>query len=64
MESAPFQLDVSRPAKAVCVEFPAPGIRILNDMGYYMHEGGHKTMTCDFEVMADFMDKHFKGRQK
>jgi hypothetical protein len=39
--------------------FPAAGVRILNDMGWFMHEGEHTTLPIDFWVMANFMDKHF-----
>jgi len=40
-------------------EFPEPGTRSLKDMGYFIHDGGHKTLECDFEVMVEFMNKHF-----
>ena len=39
--------------------FPAAGTPILNDMGWYMHEGEHTTLPVDFWMMANFMDKHF-----
>ena len=40
-------------------EMPAPGEPILNDMGYYMHAGGHGTLPGDYDVFIDFMRKHF-----
>jgi hypothetical protein len=38
---------------------PAPGIPILNDIGYYMHSGGHGTIATDFDIYLDFIKKHF-----
>lgn len=40
-------------------EMPAPGEPILNDMGYYMHEGGHVTIPGDYDIYVTFMTKHF-----
>ena len=38
---------------------PMPGSRILNDMGLFMHDGRHTVLPEDFDVMTDFMDRHF-----
>ncbi len=39
--------------------FPAAGVPILNDLGYYMHEGGHGVLPDDFDIFVDFMKRHF-----
>ncbi len=39
---------------------PIPGDRFLNDIGFFMHDGGHTVLPEDFEVMTDFMDLHFR----
>ena len=41
---------------------PKPGDRILLDMGFFMHEGGHGVFPEDYDVMTDFMDLHFKAQ--
>lgn len=33
---------------------------ILNDLGYYMHNGGHGTLPTDYDIFIEFMKKHFK----
>ncbi|PHN05918.1 pectate lyase [Flavilitoribacter nigricans] len=33
---------------------------LLLDMGFYMHEGGHRVLPGDFAAMLDFMDRHFR----
>ena len=38
---------------------PAAGTPILNDLGYFMHAGGHGTMPGDFDIYLEFMKKHF-----
>lgn len=38
---------------------PAAGTPILNDMGYFMHEGGHGVLPDDFDIFVDFMKRHF-----
>lgn len=43
-------------------EFVEPGIPILNDMGFYMHDDKHTVLKEDFEVMTDFMDRHFTNQ--
>jgi hypothetical protein len=40
-------------------EMPAVGTPILNDLGYFMHAGGHGTMPGDFDIYLEFMKKHF-----
>jgi len=39
--------------------FPAPGVPILNDLGYYMHAGGHGAMPSDYKIFIEFMKMHF-----
>ncbi len=39
--------------------FPPAGIPFLNDLGYYMHEGGHGVLPNDFDVFIRYMKKHF-----
>lgn len=40
--------------------WPDAGTPILNDLGYYMHEGGHGYMPSDFDIYIQFIKKHFK----
>jgi hypothetical protein len=39
--------------------WPAAGVPILNDLGYYMHSGGHGALPGDYKVFIEFMKKHF-----
>jgi hypothetical protein len=39
--------------------YPAAGVPILNDLGYFMHAGGHGAMPADYEVFIRFMKMHF-----
>jgi hypothetical protein len=43
---------------------PESGVPILNDIGWYMHKGGHgmnaSDGTSDWGVYLDFMDRHLK----
>ena len=39
--------------------WPAAGTPILNDLGYYMHAGGHGTLPADFDSILDFIKMHF-----
>lgn len=39
---------------------PEAGDKILRDMGFFMHDGGHTVLPQDFETMTDFMDMHFR----
>ena len=41
--------------------WPEAGVPVLNDLGYYMHEGGHGSIPADFEIFIRFMKKHFFG---
>jgi len=38
---------------------PAPGVPILNNLGYYMHPGGHGAMPADYKIFIEFMKMHF-----
>ena len=40
--------------------YPAAGVPILNDLGYYMHAGGHGVLPADYEIFIRFMKMHFK----
>jgi len=39
---------------------PIPGTPILNDIGFYMHDGGHGMAKEDWKIIFDFLKKHFK----
>ena len=41
-------------------KMPSPGKPVLNDIGFYMHEGGHGMMKEDWKIIFDFLKKHFK----
>jgi hypothetical protein len=43
-------------------EMPAAGQTILNDLGYYMHAGGHGTLPGDYKIFIEFIKKHFLDR--
>lgn len=38
---------------------PAAGKPILNDLGYYMHAGGHGALPADYPVFIKFIKMHF-----
>jgi hypothetical protein len=38
---------------------PAAGVPILNDLGYFMHAGGHGALPADYAVFIRFMKMHF-----
>ena len=40
-------------------KMPFPGNPVLNDIGFYMHEGGHGMMKDDWNIILDFLNKHF-----
>lgn len=40
-------------------EMPEAGTPILNDMGYFMHSGGHGTLPKDYDIFIEFMKQHF-----
>ena len=39
--------------------YPEAGIPILNDLGYFMHAGGHGALPADYEIFIRFMKMHF-----
>jgi hypothetical protein len=39
--------------------YPAAGVPVLNDLGYYMHACGHGAMPADYEIFIRFMKMHF-----
>jgi hypothetical protein len=39
--------------------YPAAGVPILNDLGYYMHAGGHGALPADYEIFLRFIMMHF-----
>jgi hypothetical protein len=43
--------------------YPAAGTPILNDLGYFMHAGGHGAMPSDYGVFLKFMKMHFFGKE-
>jgi len=40
-------------------KMPGAGTPILNDLGYYMHSGGHGTVPEDYDIYVQFIKKHF-----
>ena len=38
---------------------PPAGEPILNDLGYFMHSGGHGAMPADYAFFIRFMKLHF-----
>ena len=42
--------------------WPAAGTPILNDLGYFMHAGGHGVLPTDFDVFLIFMKNHFNEK--
>jgi hypothetical protein len=38
---------------------PAAGVPVLNDLGYFMHSGGHGAMPADYKIFIEFIKKHF-----
>jgi hypothetical protein len=43
--------------------YPPPGVPILNDLGYYMHSGGHGSMPSDYKIYVKFIKMHFFGEE-
>lgn len=37
---------------------PAPGVPLMNRLGYLMHEGGHGVVPADWPVFLDFLEQH------
>lgn len=42
--------------------WPPAGTPVLNDLGYYMHAGGHGSLPADFDIYLNFMKKHFLNK--
>lgn len=40
-------------------EMPEAGVPVLNDLGYFMHSGGHGALPGDYDIFIQFMKKHF-----
>jgi hypothetical protein len=38
---------------------PAAGQPILNDLGYFMHAGGHGALPADYAIFIKFIKQHF-----
>jgi hypothetical protein len=41
-------------------DLPPAGEPVLNDIGFYMHDGGHGTDPSDWEVILKFMQMHLQ----
>lgn len=41
-------------------QMPSAGEPILNDMGFYMHDGGHGLDPTDWNVILNFLQKHLQ----
>jgi len=41
-------------------KMPSPGDPVLNDIGFYMHDGGHGMVKEDWEIIIKFLNIHFK----
>ena len=41
-------------------KMPSPGMPVLNDIGFYMHVGGHGMVKEDWKIILDFLKIHFK----
>jgi hypothetical protein len=41
------------------VNYPAAGVPLLNDLGYFMHAGGHGVLPADYDIFIRFMKMHF-----
>jgi hypothetical protein len=41
-------------------KMPAPGVPILNTLGYFMHAGGHGSMPSDWQQFYRFLEMHLK----
>lgn len=41
-------------------EMPAAGVPLLNDLGYFMHSGGHGSLPADNDIFIRFMKMHFQ----
>jgi len=43
--------------------YPASGVPLLNDLGYFMHAGGHGALPSDYEIFLKFMKMHFFDKE-
>jgi (4-O-methyl)-D-glucuronate---lignin esterase len=41
-------------------QMPSAGKPILNDIGFYLHDGGHGMVPADWQVILDFLQKHLQ----
>jgi len=41
-------------------KMPSPGTPVIDDLSFYMHDGGHGMVNEDWEVIIDFLNKHFE----
>ncbi|MBN1782189.1 acetylxylan esterase [bacterium] len=41
-------------------KMPPAGVPVLNDIGFYMHDGGHGLVPSDWDVILDFLVKHLQ----
>lgn len=41
-------------------KMPPAGEPILNDIGFYMHDGGHGIVPADWNVILDFLQEHLQ----
>jgi hypothetical protein len=39
--------------------YPSAGVPILNDLGYFMHAGGHGALPADYAIFIKFIKMHF-----
>jgi hypothetical protein len=39
-------------------EMPAAGEPVMSTLGYYMHKGGHGTISSDWELFVQFLKTH------
>ena len=41
-------------------KMPSPSTPVLNDIGFYMHDGGHGMTKDDWGIIFNFLKKHFQ----
>ena len=41
-------------------KMPSPGTSVLNDISFFMHDGGHGMVENDWNVIFNFLDKYLK----
>ncbi len=44
-------------------KMPAAGVPLLNDLGYYMHEGGHGSLPADNDIFITFLKMHLSAKR-